>query len=127
MPRNARKIITRSKVRFAPADVVKGYIAEASGQVLACRDQKHAWKLYDIEGDSDTGFIRYYRCACKAMLKQTLDPHGYVVSRQTKYPKGYQMPPGTGRLSREGQGIIRIASAEADLRMMASRKLKRAS
>ncbi len=125
MARNTRKIITRSKVRFAPAEAVEDYVAEVSGQVLACRDQKHKWKLYDIEGDRDTGFVRIFRCACKAMLRQTLDPQGYVVHRQTKYPQGYQMPAGTGRLSREGNAIIRLASAEADMRVIAMRKASR--
>lgn len=127
MPRNTRRIVTRKKVAFAPVDAVKEYIDTAPGQVLACRDQKHAWKLKDIEGDRETGFIRYYRCACKATLIQTIDANGYVVSRRTKYPKGYQMPSGTGRLSREGQGLIRIASADADLRAVLMRKAMRST
>ncbi|MFI0265704.1 hypothetical protein [Streptomyces luteogriseus] len=125
MPRNTRRIVSRKQVRFAPVDAVQEYIHDAPGQVLACRDTKHAWKLKDIEGDRETGFVRYYRCACKATLIQTIDANGFVVGRRTKYPKGYQMPAGTGRLDREGQGLIRIASAEADLRAVMMRKAMR--
>lgn len=125
MPRNKGKPVTRRQVRFAPVEAVEDFIAEAPGQVLACRDRKHGWKLLDIEGERGAGFIRYYRCACKAVLKQTIAANGLVVSRLTKYPKNYQMPPGTGRMSRETQGLIRLASAEADLRTFMMRKAAR--
>ncbi|MFE9834100.1 hypothetical protein ACFYP4_02955 [Streptomyces sp. NPDC005551] len=117
----------KPRVRFAPVEAVSEYVAEVSGQALACRDQGHTWRVYDIDGDSDSGFTRYYRCACKALLEQGLDADGLIVSRRIKYPKGYQMPAGTGRLSREGRGTIRLASAQSDLRAIMMRRQKRAS
>ena len=111
MARKPRKT-TPSTVHFASLEDVAEYAAEISSQVLVCRDEKHRWRLYDIEGDSKTGFTRYHRCACKAMRVQTLDADGYIVSTRTDYPKGYQLPAGTGRLSRDGNALLRLASAQ---------------
>jgi hypothetical protein len=128
MPRTTRKIVTRSKVRFAPAAAVEDYLAEAPAQALKCRDKGHRWgdEPYDIEGSRRKGFVRFWKCKCGAMLEEHLDTHGVPLPGETKlkYPEGYLMPKGTGRLSREDRGQIRLANIEAQQHRLALRALK---
>lgn len=91
--------------------------------MIICRDEGHKWKRYDVDGDSKNGFTRYYRCACKAMRVQMITATGYIVGSRIDYPKGYQMPEGTGRISRDGNAALRVASTQQDL---ARRNLKAA-
>ena len=46
---------------------------------------------------------------------QVLDPYGRIVSNQYDYPEGYQMPPGQGRITGDGRGILRVASIRHDI------------
>jgi hypothetical protein len=115
-------------VRFAPAEAVEDWVATASAEARKCRDRgHHRWgdDPYDVEGNRRKGFIRYYKCKCKALLAQYLDADGLVVDSKIQYPDGYLLPKGSGRLSRQDRGLIRLTNIEEQQRRIAMRAVKK--
>jgi hypothetical protein len=127
MARKPLKVV-RSAVHFAPLKAVDKYLETAPEEALECRDGGHLWgKPLDIEGDSKRGYIRYFKCrSCEALRDQYLDEHGLVIRNVLRYPEGYLMPAGSGRLSREGRGAIRLATTLSEIQRLRPPK-KRAS
>jgi len=103
-------------IRTADLDVVAGYAEKLPNAWLLCRELGHNWAPHGAAILPDGGFDRVLRCRrCPTRRHQVLDPYGRIVSNQYDYPEGYQMPPGQGRITGDGRGILRVASIRHDI------------
>jgi len=108
--------------KFADVETVRDYAAGLSFQQLQCRDFGHNWRPHTAERRADGGFDRILVCRCHARRHQVLDSYGRIVSSHYEYPEGYQLPRGSGRISSDDKGILRIASIEENSRRASSRR-----
>lgn len=75
---------------------------------IACRDLGHAWDPRQARR-TDTGFERTMVCLrCEAERKQKLDHRGWPAGATYGYPEGYLAPKGSGRMTREDRGAMRL-------------------
>ncbi|WP_037569927.1 hypothetical protein [Phaeacidiphilus oryzae] len=105
----------RVSTQFADTDAVRDYATGLTFQQLQCRDFGHNWRPHTAMRRDDGGFDRTLVCKCKARRVQVLDSYGRIVATHYEYPDGYQMPKGSGRISSDDKGILRIASIEQDV------------
>lgn len=94
---------------------VEQYVGEAKVAWLQCRSKGHNMLDHDVkldEVDGELVFIVILRCSrCYTKRHETVDNRtGEVLfSKYTDHPDGYLLPRGTGRLDKQGRGIIRVA------------------
>jgi hypothetical protein len=112
---------------FAEVDAVRDYAAGLSFQQLQCRDFGHNWRPHTATRRDDGGFDRVLVCRCHAQRHQILDSYGRIVGSHYAYPDGYQMPRGSGRISSDDKGILRIASIEESSRRSDSKRGKKSA
>ena len=108
---------TRRKDGYARARDVEDAAQEWSVEVLKCRTLGHAWEQYDGRKRTRGTFDVMYRCErlCGVRKHEIWNSRGVVIKSVILYPRtldgaqAYLMPPGSGRISREDKGILRIA------------------
>ncbi|GCD96927.1 hypothetical protein [Embleya hyalina] len=111
----------------ADLDSVRSYAAEIPVSWLRCRELGHNWGPHSARVIEDGGFDRVLRCRrCPTKRYQVLDAFGRIVSNTYDYPDGYRMPPGRGRITGDGRGVLRVVSIrmgiEADQRRAVGRR-----
>jgi hypothetical protein len=91
---------------------VQAWADELPDRYLLCRDLGHTWKPFTARWDAEArAYVRELKCSrCKAIRSQHLDAYGSVVSGGYDYPDGYQAPAGTGRITGDGRGALRLSS-----------------
>jgi|UPI00055CEBCE hypothetical protein len=114
-----------SATHFADTDSVRDYASGLSHQQLQCRDFGHNWRPHTATRRGDGGYDRTLVCRCKARRIQVLDSYGRIVNTHYEYPEGYQMPKGSGRISSDDKGVLRLASIEQNLEATTPRKTGR--
>lgn len=108
---------------FAEVGAVRAYAAKLSPGQLQCRDFGHNWSHHKAARRSDGGFDRTLLCRqCGTRRVQILDRYGRVEASHYGYAEGYAMPAGTGRISSDDKGVLRLASIEHTLRGTAPAK-----
>lgn len=120
--RSSKETVKKRDVRTALSDELAAGTArpeqvaewshDLSDNYLLCRDLGHTWRPFNARWDPEQdGYIRVLRCSrCKTERSQLLSATGMVDSGSYDYPDGYQAPPGTGRLTGEGRGALRLES-----------------
>jgi hypothetical protein len=83
-----------------------------SDAYIMCRDMGHTWRPFRARFDPEVnGYQRVLRCGrCKTEREQTISASGLILSGHYNYPDGYSLPAGTGRLTGEGRGALRLES-----------------
>jgi hypothetical protein len=117
----------RPATHFAETDAVRDYASGLSNQQLQCRDFGHNWRPHTAARRDDGGYDRSLVCRCKARRIQVLDSYGRIVATHYEYPDGYQLPKGTGRISSDDKGVLRLASIEQNMEVPRPRKTARSS
>jgi hypothetical protein len=75
-----------------------------------CRDLLHAWQPKDAWWDKDRKeYRRVLKCArCTTERWSWVTTSGIQYGNRYKYPQGYRAPDGTGFLSKDERGAIRL-------------------
>lgn len=99
--------------QFAALGDVEEYIANAKVAWVQCRTKGHNMADHDVkEDDNDNVFVVVYRCTrCYTKRDEVVNSEtGEVLSsKYYNHPEDYLLPKGTGRLDKNGRGLIRVA------------------
>lgn len=83
-------------------------------EYLLCRDKMHRWDPLDAKPETVTVLLVVEKCSiCTAertsLLSLRKSTRGHIIRRwMSKYPQGYLMPKGTGRMDIDDRGEIRL-------------------
>lgn len=86
--------------------------AKLPDEFLTCRDTtfSHDWQLVTTKRGPG-GFVRTIHCPrCETTKKQYLDPVGYIIITKTVYNPDYLRPKGAGRVTKDDNARMRLAS-----------------
>lgn len=116
---------------------VEDYIANAKVAWIKCRTKGHNMDDHDVKEDTDNRvFIvvnRCTRCYTKRDEVVNMDTGEVLSSRYYNHPEDYLLPKGTGRLDKEGRGLIRathlhnVAMRKRDVTELAAQRRRKAS
>jgi hypothetical protein len=103
------------KPKYATARVVQQQIdhwAATEPAVLRCRSVWHSWKFYTgiTNGKEESEILRCQEC--EGFKYRIINPRtGAVLKKWTPIlDKDYYMPPGAGRINRQGMNYVRLAA-----------------
>lgn len=104
--------LTRVEDGSADPQAVADWSHQLSDSYILCRDMGHTWRPFMariIEGGN--AYDRTLRCGrCKTERAQTISTNGLILSGNYNYPDGYQTPKGSGRITGNGRGALRLES-----------------
>lgn len=110
-------------IRFADLGDIEAYAAGIPAAWNECRETGHNLRPYDVNPLEGGGYERIRRCSrCRALRTDTLDRDFTILHYSYKYPEGYQMEKGHGRVSSEGRAVFRGANVLAEARRASGRK-----
>lgn len=115
---------------------VEEYLSRAKVAWVQCRTKGHNMADHDVKFDEDDSvFIVVFKCSrCQTKRDETVNSEtGEVLtSKYYNHPEDYLLPKGTGRLDRQGRGLIRVAHLrntlhrKRDLTELASKRRRKA-
>lgn len=110
-------------IRFADLGDIEAYAAGIPAAWNECRETGHNLRPLDANPVEGGGWERTRRCSrCRAVRTDVLDSNFLILQSSYKYPDGYQMEKGHGRISSEGRSIFRGANVLAEARRASGRK-----
>lgn len=113
-----------SEIHYADTEEVREYAAGIKSAWFICRERGHNMLDHDGWGLEDGLSARVLRCTrCRTTCEQVVDAEGEVLTTKPyKYPKGYQLPRGTGRIAGTARGVFRLANMQRSLLSRAERR-----
>jgi len=96
----------------ADVQAVANWSSDLPDSFLMCRDMGHTWRPFTARFSADeNAYDRTLRCGrCKTERQQVIGMDGTILSGVYLYPDGYLSPAGSGRITGDGRGALRLES-----------------
>lgn len=92
-------------------DEVAAWSADLPDQMIQCRDFGHSWRAWSATYTEDNSIARALRCTrCRTERIEHLSMSGAKLTGRYRYPDGYQVPAGVGRLDGDSRNALRLQS-----------------
>lgn len=108
----AHKIYARYMTEIMLADVsdVQAHLSAIPRKWIQCRVRRHDFRDLTAGRYPDGDYWAVLECRrCRTLRYEDLDDEGYLLQVSYRYPDGYQLEPGTGRVGADGRAAMRIA------------------
>lgn len=108
------RLIEQHEVVGASREEVAGFAASLSISHLHCRELGHNWRPWVARWvDEDNSYERALRCTrCRTERWETIGASGAKLGAHYKYPDGYIVEHGMGRIVGEGRDQLRLESMQ---------------
>lgn len=117
-----------TEIILADVSDVQAHVSAIPRKWLQCRREHHSLRKLDAGRYADGDYWRVRECRrCYTLRYDDIDEEGYVIQTSYRYPKGYQMEPGTGRMGADSHAYMRLLELQDDIAKAARQQLRSAS
>lgn len=117
-----------TEIVLAAVSDVQAHMREVPSKWLQCRLERHLLRKVDAGRYPDGDYWRVRECRrCYTLRYDDIDDEGYIMQTSYKYPDGYQLEPGTGRMGADGFAAMRMADLQGDIAKANGQHLRSAS
>jgi hypothetical protein len=105
--------LTRLEDGSADVQAVVSWSSGLPDSFIMCRDMGHMWRPFmaRISPEWQNAYDRTLRCGrCKTERAQVIGLDGQILRSGYVYTDGYLTPLGSGRITGEGRGALRLES-----------------
>ncbi|MFE6739750.1 hypothetical protein [Streptomyces tubercidicus] len=105
-----------TEIFFADVSDVQAHMSAIPSKWRECRLDRHILRKVDAGRYPDGDYWRVRECRrCHTRRWDDIDAEGYIIQKSYKYPDGYQLEPGSGRMGADSRAAERMADLQGDI------------